>query len=71
MNSYNKVIIHDREIMSGAEKQTHRVDEAKKSAANYRSPLGKKGCKISSPLEMTRSIEEKMLFLERGFLYGI
>ena len=30
MNSYNKVMMHDREIISDAEKQIHRVDHAKK-----------------------------------------
>ncbi len=55
MNSYNKVMMHDREIISDAQKQIHRVDEAKKSAANYGSPLDKKGCKSSSPLGMTGS----------------
>jgi hypothetical protein len=53
MNSYNKTMMHDRELISDAKKQIHRVDEAKKkSMANYGSPMKKKGCSSKSPLKM-------------------
>ena len=53
MNSYNKTMMHDRELISDAKKQIHRVDEAKKkSSANYGSPMKKKGCSSKSPLKM-------------------
>ena len=51
MNSYNKVMMHDREIISDAKKQIHRVDQAKK--------YGKSAAKMKgSPSYMSDSQEK-------------